>query len=214
MTTVVAGRLYGRCKNRRSLRPSLMLDDRTIRAARNNAEWCDAVCRAHGNPGEFHEGLWLSRHRVPRFYPNAVTFAEPGQRQLELIDELIASGLPPGWAVKDSFSMLDLESRGFQVLFTAEWIYLAVSALRDIAATVKVDRWEAVRSDRALAEWESAWSMAGGDVGPEENFRAFATCRPGHCFGRMLSRRPHHRGRDRKSQRRRRGMVELLCARG
>jgi len=48
-----------------------MLDDRSVRAARNNAEWCDAVCRAHGNPGEFHDGIWLNRKPVPRFYPNA-----------------------------------------------------------------------------------------------------------------------------------------------
>ena len=40
----------------------LMLDDRIIRAARNNAQWCDAVCRAHGNPGEFHDDIWLNRH--------------------------------------------------------------------------------------------------------------------------------------------------------
>ena len=105
-----------------------MLDDRIIRAARNNARWCDAVCRAHGNPGEFHDDLWLNRHRVPRFYPNAGTLAEPSQRQLELIDELLAARLPSGWAVKDSFCALDLASRGFRVLFGAEWIYLAVSA--------------------------------------------------------------------------------------
>ena len=39
-----------------------MLDDRYVRAARNNAEWCDAVCRAHGNPGEFHDDIWLNRN--------------------------------------------------------------------------------------------------------------------------------------------------------
>lgn len=141
----------------------LMLDDRTIRAAHNNARWCEAVCAAYGNPGEFHEGLWLNRHPVPRFYPNAGTLAEPSQRQLDLIDELIASRLPPGWAVKDSFSMLDLESRGFRVLLTAEWIHLPVSSLRDIATAVTADRWEVVRSDRARAEWESAWNGTGGD---------------------------------------------------
>jgi hypothetical protein len=86
------------------LRP--MLDDRIIRAARNNAEWCDAVCRAHENPGEFHDDVWLNRNAVPRFYPNAGTLAGASPRQLALIDELIAARLPSGWAVKDSFSML------------------------------------------------------------------------------------------------------------
>jgi hypothetical protein len=139
-----------------------MVDTRKIGTVRNNAEWCDTVCRAHGNPGEFNEDMWLNRHRVPRFYPNAGTLAEPSQRQLDLIDELVAERLPPGWAVKDSFCMLDLASRGFHVMFAAEWIYFPVSRMRNIAPTGKAVRWEVVRSDRALADWEAAWSRACG----------------------------------------------------
>jgi hypothetical protein len=147
-----------------------MLDEKIIRAARNNAELCDAVCRAHGNPGEFHEGMWLNRNPVPRFYPNAGTLARPSQQQLDLIDELIAACIPSGWAVKDSFCALELASRGFQVLFDAEWIYLSVSRLKDIVSARKSARWEVVRSDRALAEWESAWSSAAGDSSEERIF--------------------------------------------
>jgi hypothetical protein len=33
----------------------------TALAAHNNALWCDAICRAHDRPGEFHEALWLTR---------------------------------------------------------------------------------------------------------------------------------------------------------
>jgi hypothetical protein len=140
-----------------------MLDDRCVRAARNNAEWCDAVCRAHGNPGEFHDDIWLNRNSVPRFYPNAGTLAEPSPRQLALIDELIAARLPSGWAVKDSFSMLDLESRGFRILFDAEWIYLPISRMQDIASARTSARWEVVRDGLTLAEWESVWCKASGD---------------------------------------------------
>jgi hypothetical protein len=147
-----------------------MLDGRNIRAVRNNAQWCEAVCRGHGNPGEFHEDMWLNRHPVPRFYPNAETLAEPSQRQLDLIDELVAARLPPGWAVKDSFCMLDLASRGFRVLFAAEWVYLPISRVRDVAHTGKALRSEVVRSDRALAEWEFAWSRASGDGGGDRIF--------------------------------------------
>jgi hypothetical protein len=147
-----------------------MLDDRYVRAARNNAEWCDAVCRAHGNPGEFHDDIWLNRNAVPRFYPNAGTLAEPSPRQLALIDELIAAGLPPGWAVKDSFSMLDLDSRGFRKLFDAEWIYLPASRMKGIAPARTSARWEIVRNDLELAEWESAWSNAAGDTSKDRIF--------------------------------------------
>ncbi len=144
-----------------------MLDDRIIRAARNNAQWCDAVCRAHGNPGEFHNDIWLNRHRVPRFYPNAGTLAQPSPRQLELIDELVAARLPSGWAVKDSFCTLDLAPRGFRVLFGAEWIYLPVSPMRVIDSSA---RWEIVRSDFAQAEWESAWGRSAGDASEDRIF--------------------------------------------
>jgi hypothetical protein len=148
----------------------LMLDDRCVRAARNNAEWCDAVWRAHGNPGEFHDDIWLNRNAVPRFYPNAGTLAEPTPRQLALIDELITARLPSGWAVKDSFSMLDLESRGFQMLFDAEWVYLPVSRMKDIASARTSARWEIVRNDLALAEWESAWTRSAGDTSKDRIF--------------------------------------------
>jgi hypothetical protein len=149
-----------------------MLDDRHVRAARNNAEWCEAVCRSHGNPGEFHDDMWLNRHTVPRFYPNAGTLAEPSQLQLDLIDELVAVRMPRGWAVKDSFSMLDLESRGFRKLFDAEWIYLPVSRVKDIVAAGKSTRWDVVRNDLALTEWESAWSRSAGDTGEDRIFLA------------------------------------------
>jgi hypothetical protein len=141
-----------------------MIDDRIIRAARNNAEWCDAVCRAHGNPGEFHDGIWINRKAVPRFYPNAGTIAAPSERQLALIDELIAARLPSGWAIKDSFSKLELASRGFRILFDAEWIYLTVARLNDVASTVRSVRWEIVRDDHELAQWESAWRRSSGDT--------------------------------------------------
>ena len=147
-----------------------MIDDRYIQAAHNNAEWCEAVCRSHGNPGEFHDDIWLNRHPVPRFYPNAGTLAEPSPRQLDLIDELIAARLPSGWAIKDSFSALDLASRGFQMLFAAEWIYLPVSRVNDLASRRTAAQWEAVRSDRALAEWEAAWCKAGGDTNRDRIF--------------------------------------------
>jgi hypothetical protein len=123
-----------------------MLDIRKIGTMRNDAEWCDAVCRAHGNPGEFNTDMWLNRHPVPRFYPNVVTLVEPCQRQRDLIDDLVAARLPHGWAIKDSCCTLDFASRGFQVLFIAQWIYLPVSRIRSIPTSGKGTRWEVVRS--------------------------------------------------------------------
>ncbi|SCZ01160.1 hypothetical protein [Microvirga guangxiensis] len=100
-------------------------------AAHNNALWCDAVCKVHGRPGEFRDGLWLNRSGTPQYYPDAVTLAGPeaAQEQLLTISALIEKPRAEAWAVKDSFSCLDLGFLGFRLLFEAEWIGLSLPAL-------------------------------------------------------------------------------------
>ncbi|MBZ6077859.1 hypothetical protein [Microvirga puerhi] len=140
-------------------------------AARNNALWCDAVCKAHGRPGEFQGGLWLNRLGTPRFYPDAVTTAGPdaSQQQLAAISALIEAPHTGPWAVKDSFSCLGLGSFGFQSLFEAEWIGLNPSTLEIGALPADCSLFE-IRKVSELATWESAWR--GDDdqtaTGPDE----------------------------------------------
>lgn len=96
----------------------------TTAAALNNARWCDAVCRAHGKAGRFLPHCWVNAAVVPRFYPNLVTTArldDPAE-QLGAVRILRDSNLPGHWAVKDSFSTLDLAPLGFDLLFEAQWI--------------------------------------------------------------------------------------------
>ncbi len=128
-------------------------------AARNNALWCETVCRAHDAPGKFHDALWLNHHCVPRFYPNVVTLsahADAVARQLGHIQDLVAAGLAGGWSVKDSFGSLDLAPLGFQVLFAATWLWRAPSPP---VPSRRLDlRWAWVRSASDLAKWEVAWS--------------------------------------------------------
>jgi hypothetical protein len=136
-----------------SARPALL-----PAAAANNALWCDAICRAHGDGGEFLPHRWVSRFDVPPLYPNLVTLddASPAAiaAQLGAIDALTRTGLPPGWAVKDSFRALDLSSRGFAHLFDAVWI------ARDAGPFTAGDdllRMTIVRDAVQLAAWEAAW---------------------------------------------------------
>src|SRR5207244_420931 len=100
-----------------------MSDVRAAQAAHNNAVWCDTVCRAHRNPGEFSPHLWLNRHPVPRFYPNAVTLTgnEGAADQRAAIETLVAENGLTGFGVKDSFYSLDLAPLNFHVLFEATW---------------------------------------------------------------------------------------------
>ena len=126
-------------------------------AVYNNAVWCDTVCRAHGSPGEFLEGIWISRHRAPPFFPNAVTLArEPVSTQLECVQALVDAGIPGDWGVKDSYRALDLSSLGFRILFEAEWISRPASRPRPDSDIPGV-RWARVTRVSELAEWEMAW---------------------------------------------------------
>jgi hypothetical protein len=130
----------------------------TALAAHNNAMWCDAVCRAHDRPGEFHGALWLTRLGTPRFYPDAVTTAgvEAAPAQLETIADLIGSNRQRDWFVKDSFCCLRLGSLGFEPLFDAEWIAMS-GARPDGRHRQPGDRSTIVTDEAGLSAWERSW---------------------------------------------------------
>jgi hypothetical protein len=135
----------------------------TALAAHNNALWCDAVCRAHDRPGEFHDTLWLTRLGTPPFYPDAVTVAgmEAAPTQVEAIAALVGSARQREWAVKDSFRSLDLSSLGFEPLFDAEWVALR-GPPPDVEDVTSDYRSTNVTSKVGLFAWEQSW--AGEDV--------------------------------------------------
>ncbi len=131
---------------------------RVEQAARNNALWCDTICRTHGRPGEFQDQMWLSRHQTPRFFPNAVTLSTQGSAtQLARIQDIIAPKLPGDWAVKDSFCTLDLAQLAFRLLFEAAWLWRFPS-LPKPKGVVSGIHWANVQVPRELVRWETAWS--------------------------------------------------------
>jgi hypothetical protein len=124
------------------------MDARAALAARNNAEWCDLVCRTHGVAGQFDEDAWVSPRRTPPLYPDAVSLsarATPGV----LLDRVDRS---PGCSIKDSFASLDLSTDGFRMLFEAEWIHRAPAGQ---SASVPL-RWSLVRTPDELRAWSAA----------------------------------------------------------
>jgi len=132
-----------------------MKDDLVTSAARNNALWCDAVCRANGKPGEFRDTLWLNRHGAPRFYPDAVTMSG-GAGDMEIVDavaDLVATHPGRGWAVKDSFRRLDLKGSGFEPLFDTHWLCLATPREDRLQGSVTI-----VKTATELTAWEKAWA--------------------------------------------------------
>ncbi|MGI5284530.1 hypothetical protein ACQEVF_14475 [Nonomuraea polychroma] len=124
-------------------------------AARDNAEWCDTMCRAHGLPGTFTERAWTNPARTPPFYPDAVTLS-PDATAADVLGRIDAG---PGASVKDSFATLDLP--GFDVLFEAQWIHHPAPA--STPATTAIT-WEVVGDAATLRDWEQA-SFAGETTG-------------------------------------------------
>ena len=162
-----------------------MTDSRAERATRNNAVWCDTVCRAHGIPGGFHDALWFNHHPVPRFYPNVVTLTQGGMAaQLETIQALTATGLPGNWGVKDSFNTLDLTALGFQPAFEATWLWRVPSPPLHKPATSGL-RWTYIQTEPELAKWEAAWTgdLANNSSAPQPRlFLPALLAKPGIVF--------------------------------
>jgi len=133
-------------------------DDRVRIAARNNAEWCDILCRSHGVPGRFDHDAWVDPNRTPPYYPDAVTLdpAAVGKRVLARIDTIT-----PGGSVKDSFANLDLAPFGFEVVHEAEWIRREPGPTDARDTTV---RWTPLQDEVELPAWETAWDAEGAGL--------------------------------------------------
>jgi len=119
----------------------------------SNAEWCDIICRLHGQDGTFHDGGWTVPRRSPPFYPDAIML-EPTTSVSAVLAAIDTSA---GCSLKDSFAWMDLAPDGFRVLFDARWIHRA-STSPPPGPSVGM-RWEPVRDPSALRNWERAWNQ-------------------------------------------------------
>lgn len=115
-------------------------------AVRENATWCDLVCRLHRFTPEGDARLWWSARRTPDLFPDAVTLVP----DLPVLDVLGRIADSPGASVKDSFATLDLTDQGWTVRFEATWIARppGVGADADVAVTFTV-----VREKLLFAAW-------------------------------------------------------------
>jgi hypothetical protein len=129
---------------------------RAVRAARNNAVWCDFVTKAHGGAACFSSAAWWNEKQSPPYYPNVVTLdpAASADTLISLIEALVASPVLKTFAVKDSFCTLELAGLDFRHLVEASWIWKAPTMPCGEGSPI---RWLAVHSPNELAGWEAAW---------------------------------------------------------
>lgn len=157
-------------------RPSSSPPDpvRVEQAARNNARWCDTVCRAHGAAGRFFDSVWVNGHTTPPFYPNMVTLRDtPGHAAaIRELRRLVERPLQGSWTVKDSYASLDLAPLGFTLLFDAAWLWSSPLDRRRAGRSSGI-RWSPVASSSDLETWEGAWSGGAGNGGAPGTRRIF-----------------------------------------
>jgi hypothetical protein len=132
-----------------------VIEDKWIRAAaRNNAEWCAAMSRAHGVRSRFGEQAWTAPSRTPIFYPDAVTLV-PGADCASIVSAIDAG---PDASVKDSFADLDLAPAGFEVLFDGQWLCRPA----DAPVAAREFSWARVSDPDTLRTWATAWDGGNG----------------------------------------------------
>lgn len=135
--------------------------ENTIRtaAARNNADWCAAVCRSHDIPNSLSTAAWCSARRTPPYYPDAVTL-RPDATPADILPKIDTAS--PMCSIKDSFATLDLTSYGFVELFTAQWIHRPAGLPAPAASALRTTQ---VTTATQLRDWQAAWQ--GGEEAPD-----------------------------------------------
>lgn len=125
------------------------MDERVALAADNNAQWCLAVCQAHGCRTSLEDGYWACAD-PPRFYSNLVTL-RPGLGQL-------VSVVKPG-GFKDSFIDIDGVALGYRELFRASWLWRG-----PLPPKLTKLEWHRATTDAELMAWEAGWAKGDHDA--------------------------------------------------
>lgn len=132
------------------------MDEFVIKAAQNNADWCDIVCRTHGVPGKFLENIWINYQEVPTLlYPNAVIIKPLSEKTLRDSIEILKKIPLETYAIKDSFNELPAHTMGCKILFEAEWIW---KDQEDLVHSNTTENWTIIKDEQELKNWEYAWN--------------------------------------------------------
>lgn len=149
------------------------IQSRIAEAVRNNARWCDTMCRVHGAPGEFHDAYWIHPDEVPPYTSKLITLdPERAPDQMGAIQSLIEADPSSAFSVKDAFQCLDLAPLGFEVLFHATWIVWTPGTELPSGNDYPLE-WSVVADVDGLAKWELAWRASSAHAALNRSARVF-----------------------------------------
>ena len=155
-------------------------DPRAERAARNNADWYQAMFEAHGLGFERTDVAFRALDRTPAYHSALTIQSSEAGADIEGLVESMSTR--DGFTVKDSFRALDLERLSLVPFIEASWIH------RERPGAKAVDGWQRVTDDTELRRWEEAWSE-GSPVAVEQFPPAILRRRDVALFGRTVDGR-------------------------
>ena len=130
------------------------MSDLLASAAANMASWHRCSLHALGNTWVDHALMWQTFDSAPYIFLSGITLRpDDPQGQLALIDEMIERR-PGPFAVSDAWSRLDLDSRGFEILYEAPWMARPPSRPDDRGTHPELSI-ERIEDEEGLAEFES-----------------------------------------------------------
>jgi len=149
--------------------------------AANNADLYQALFRAHGLPDQRTSAFWSSNAIAPPYYSNMTTLDPDAteEQRIEIGRLTDRLGRRPGF--KDGFSMLDLVDKGFQLLFSASWIW---AEPHSISAGAPQD-WARICDTASLDRWERSWKEAGSPTDANVFTPALLSDPNVHIYGRL-----------------------------
>ena len=128
------------------------MDNRVRDALANNVALYEAVFRTHGVAHAIRGDIWLALDPPPSYYSNAIALSRKiTSAEVAAALEDVAEG-----SVKDSFACLDLHRHGYEILFSAHWIYRQARP----AAGATILTWSVVDSMLELASYRQAHGSA------------------------------------------------------
>jgi hypothetical protein len=133
------------------------VDPRAVLAAHNNADLYQLVFDAQNLKFTREPHVFIALDPPPPYYSQLTTLSctQTGQ---QLSDVLRLRDMSRGeFSLKDGFSLLNLTSEGFHILFEASWVWVSSNCLPKASN----EGWERIQNIDDLTEWERCWKDCG-----------------------------------------------------